>query len=71
MKFVLNFSMDNLAFDEGAAPAEVARLLRAVADEIESAGDVPRQFQTLRDVNGNRIGQWAAKPDDYTPGSAY
>lgn len=69
MKFILNFDMNGAAFDEGNAAMETARILRKVAAEIESGFDVPGHFQTVRDVNGNRVGQYAAKPDDYSAGS--
>ena len=68
MKFHLRLDMNGAAFDAGAAPAEVARILRTMADEIADSWDVPGYFQNVRDINGNICGQWAAKPDDYKPG---
>jgi hypothetical protein len=51
-----NFTMETFnsgeAFDEPAA--ELARILRELADRIEAAGDSGRI--TLHDLNGNRCG---------------
>ena len=51
-----NFTMETFnsgeAFDEPAA--ELARILRELADRIETAGDSGRV--TLYDLNGNRCG---------------
>ncbi len=68
MKFILRINTNGSAFDDGAAPAEVARILRTIAHSIEGNG-IPEQFQNIRDINGNICGQYAAKPDDYTPGN--
>lgn len=64
MKFILTVAMDNAAFD-GCAAEELARILSDVAENLRASGDVPQCFQTIRDVNGNRVGQYAAKPSDY------
>lgn len=64
MKFNLYVNCDNAAFDSNPAP-EVVRILREVAQQIEDAGEVPDMFKTIRDVNGNDVGRYALKPDDY------
>lgn len=64
MRFTLSFQMDNAAFDENPA-REVARILFDAAQRIESTDKVPEYFENLRDLNGNTIGTYAAKPDEY------
>ncbi len=59
MKFRLEFSMDNAAFSDNAAP-EVARILRELASRIEvrwyppGAGCVD---WPVLDINGNKVGR--------------
>ena len=61
MTFYLTVDMDNAAFEEYDAGREVARILRKVAQSVdgfhydEMAPDEP---QPLRDINGNRVGEW-------------
>lgn len=62
MTFRMTFDMDNAAFEDDAAPFEVARILRQTADRIEREG-VPTHYQTIRDANGNDVGRYAAKGD--------
>lgn len=54
--FRLSIETVNAAFDEGRAPYEVARILRDLADRIESRACLP-VFVPLYDVNGNRVGE--------------
>lgn len=54
--FVLKIDTDNAAFEDGLAPYEVARILRAVADKVVDG--VPPQYQTVRDANGNDVGRF-------------
>lgn len=63
MRFTLNLSTENSAFEPDPAP-ELARILRAVAERIER-GDEIGQFLTIHDANGNDVGRFALKPDDY------
>lgn len=56
MSFSLEFETDNAAFADDNARAECARILRKVAAQIESGSD----GENIRDVNGNRIGEWSA-----------
>lgn len=52
--FELMFTTDNAAFEGDGGNAEVARILRAIAERVEAdAGS-----GSVRDVNGNRIGEW-------------
>ena len=62
MQFQLTINCDNAAFSDDAysAPAngqELARILRELADKIESFDDVTDFEQVLYDVNGNRVGE--------------
>ena len=52
MKFRLEMTCDNAAFDGNERDLEVARILRVAAHEIESSGEA-----TLRDYNGNTVGR--------------
>lgn len=56
--------MGNAAFwtdDEELSPAEPARILRALANQIES-GNVPEgDAVPLMDINGNACGHWIAR----------
>ena len=64
MKFQLNLTCDNDAFEptDAECDAEVARILRELADKVE-AGELclpigMRTFnQTLYDLNGNDVGR--------------
>jgi len=56
MNFTLELNCNNAAFDEDLN-AEVARILREVADRIE-ADETLYKFP-LRDINGNRVGEAA------------
>lgn len=66
MKFILRINMDNAAFNDGNEGAELARILRSIVEAIEGHGAAPQCFQNVRDINGNIVGQYAAKPDDYS-----
>lgn len=58
--FTLTIETDNAAFEEAGTTSEVARILRRLAEELESpylhgaasAGD------PVRDINGNTVGRW-------------
>lgn len=65
MAFTLSIETDNAAFTDEATgepmPApEIARILRLIADSI-TVSDIPLikpERQPLRDINGNRVGNW-------------
>jgi hypothetical protein len=63
MKFILNLSTENDAFQPDPRP-ELVAVLRHVANEIERGEDI-RFFRTIYDCNGNDIGRYALKPKDY------
>jgi hypothetical protein len=62
MIFRLNVHTDNAAFDPDPAP-ELARILRAAAERIES-GEYIGHYLTILDVNGNDVGRFALKNED-------
>lgn len=70
MKHTFKLSIDcaNAAFCEGDSPTpesaapELARILRAVADRIES-GDTFDTFRNMHDMNGNIVGTFALKTE--------
>lgn len=48
---------DNAAFQDGNKQAEVARILRKVAEKVEAGED----SGPCMDINGNKVGTWSAK----------
>lgn len=57
-KFEAELVLDNAAFEgDNRAPA-VARILRDLADRIETGATDGSLF----DINGNRVGQWWLDP---------
>lgn len=63
-EFRLTIDTGNEAF-QPEPNAEIARILREVADRIESDGRSIHWYQNIRDVNGNTVGQYAEKNADY------
>lgn len=59
MKLSLDLNSNNAAFED-SGEFEVARILRDVADRIESGSTEGR----LRDVNGNNVGSWFLEGDE-------
>jgi hypothetical protein len=53
--FKLGIETGNAAFADGNAPAEVARILRNLADRIEGRACLPDSVR-LFDSNGNTVG---------------
>lgn len=52
----IQFSTTNAAFVDDDPGFEVARILRKLADKLETDG-VPGDEYPLHDVNGNRVGE--------------
>ena len=52
--FYLNIETDNAAFTDDAPEAEIARILRRIAERVERG----EQSGDIMDVNGNRVGAW-------------
>lgn len=61
-RFNLSIDMDNAAFDpdllDGSPNAEVARILRDLADRLDSDEGSMAAQGSVRDVNGNTVGTW-------------
>lgn len=56
MQFKLTIDMDNVAFDDGSEYSnELVRLLASVTESVQMGKD----FDSLRDVNGNLVGRWS------------
>lgn len=65
MKFILHVNTDNEDFQPEAG-IELAEILREVAKRVEHASnDDLWAFETIRDSNGNDVGRYALKPDNY------
>jgi hypothetical protein len=59
--FSIEFKTDNAAFDGDAdKQAEVARILRGIADKVEAGAD----YGCVRDANGNTIGEFFIEDDE-------
>lgn len=69
--FTVKIDTDGAAFhredDDTPDPgAELARILRVIADRVEREHPVEYDmFQTILDINGNDVGRFALKPADY------
>ena len=56
--FEIKFSTDNALFEDVVAGnAEIARILRDIANKVE-AGGYGNFEQPVIDLNGNKIGTW-------------
>lgn len=53
--FKLEFKTDNAAFGDGNGEAEIARILRQLADRIEGGGRDDMLIY-VADLNGNTVG---------------
>lgn len=57
---IISINLDNDAFQNGNRNAEIVRILRSLADKLESyQGDITAGagiFGNLRDINGNPVG---------------
>ncbi len=56
MTLTLTMNLDNAAFDEGYAGFESARILIALANQLEKVDDITGFECPLMDINGNRVG---------------
>lgn len=64
-QFTLYLDTTNSAFDDAAS--EVARIIRRIADDIDSGNIHVGHTQSILDHNGNRVGGWKFHPDQYEP----
>ena len=59
MKFKVVIDVENAAFEDENMGTELARILREVADTVDgTSGETESIWGTLRDVNGNKVGQY-------------
>jgi hypothetical protein len=66
MRFALEIDMGNAAFaladaDRARDGAEVAYILRRIADSIDGTRLPPLSTVPMRDSNGNTVGSWRVK----------
>ena len=61
MRLELKIGCDNAAFEENPR-AEVARILREVADKLDDNPSYADFYETLRDINGNDVGRVKLHP---------
>lgn len=59
-KLEVEIDLGNAAFEGDNRPVEVARILRALADRIDTGAT----DGLLHDINGNRVGRWYLDPID-------
>lgn len=60
--FKLWIHTDNASFEDESKQYEIARILRDIANKVESSG-VNWNYKTIFDSNGNDIGRYAEKED--------
>ena len=56
MKATIKIEMDNAAFEDGNAGAELARILGELAAKVSRVEITPGRGWALFDVNGNKVG---------------
>lgn len=57
MLFDAQIDLSTAAFTD---PTELPRILRKIADVLTEVGDQEEpDFGTVRDINGNSVGQWS------------
>ena len=60
MKFTLTINLDNAAMD---TPYELGKALRKVIRDLPEE-DLEECSDTIRDHNGNRVGDWSISDDE-------
>ena len=58
--FALKIGLDNAAFESPGTASEVARILRDLADRIDTGCELVPSEWRLRDINGNTCGRATA-----------
>lgn len=58
--FKVEFATDNAAFEGGNRVSEAARILREIADKMESGAQIGGG--RVHDLNGNHVGHWEMTP---------
>lgn len=74
MKFALTIDCGNDAFCDSdgqctidSAKYEIARILKSISIRIDENG-LSGMFENIKDINGNIVGKYAIKPNDYFKG---
>lgn len=52
--FTVTIKTDNSAFDDGNAQAELSRILRRIADQVQDGAEHGK----CKDINGNTVGEF-------------
>ena len=56
MAYRIEIDTQNAAFEDEGTPQEVARILRELAERLETAACLPKVMR-LYDINGNHVGE--------------
>ena len=65
-QLIIKIDLENDALADSGNLFEAARILRELADKIESCNHAElSKYQNLRDINGNTCGQYAIKDQTY------
>lgn len=59
MQFRLQFDTDNAAFEGEELGLEIARILYAIANDINQRSRADIVEGSARDINGNQVGTWS------------
>jgi len=65
--FSVQFDCDNSAFDWDKRDWEIVRLLEETIDKIKREWIEENYSRPIKDVNGNKIGNWVYKEYDELP----
>lgn len=63
MRFSFNVQCNNAAFEGPERQHEIARMLSVAAEEVSLRGIQPGDSFVARDVNGNKVGEYALTDD--------
>lgn len=64
--FRLTIKLDNDAFQDGNEGPEVARILRDIADTIDTEASINIRPGKIRDSNGNSVGIYTRRNETLT-----
>ncbi len=64
MKFKVVIDVENAAFEDENLGPELGRILRGLADKLESGPEHLQSGGKLRDSNGNQVGGWFCKTEE-------
>lgn len=67
MTLVIELTMDNAAFGDSAG-LEASRIIQGLADTLRNTVELDKHMSGhLRDVNGNRVGEWHVDDNSDNP----